>query len=193
MDLKSYFRIVPGFPKEGILFVDIMPLVGNYEAFDYALESIVEYLDEGTDFLFDADKVASIEARGYVLGSALADRTGLGQALIRKPGKLPGDVVSKEYALEYGTNKIEMQRDAVKKYENIILVDDLLATGGTIEAAAELIRELEGNVVCSLFLVELGFLKGRDRLETLDIPVHSLTNYAAPEELEEQHKSQQSE
>lgn len=160
MDLKSTIRSVPDFPKKGIMFRDITTLLKDPAAFAAAVDRLAEaYLDE------KVDKVAAVESRGFIFGAPVALRMGAGFVPIRKPGKLPAAVESAEYSLEYGTDRIEVHRDAIKPGDRVLLVDDLLATGGTINATRDLVERLGGKVVGFGFLIELDFLNGRARLD----------------------------
>jgi adenine phosphoribosyltransferase len=159
MDLESYIRDIPDFPKEGVVFKDITPLLASPEAFAEAIERLAEpYLSAGVT------KVLGAEARGFILGGALACRLGAGFVPARKPGKLPWKTTSVEYALEYGTDSLEMHVDAVAPGDVILIVDDVLATGGTAGAKAELVTRNGGAVAGFAFLLELDFLHGRDKL-----------------------------
>lgn len=171
-DFQRLIRDIPDFPKQGILFKDITPLLRDAKALHGALEALEAH--------HRADRIAAIaavESRGFIFGAALAIRLGAGFIPIRKPGKLPHDKLSETYALEYGTDTIEIHRDAIGRGDRILIIDDLLATGGTARAAASLVRKLGGDVVGATFLVELAFLGGRARLE--GIPVFSLVRYDA--------------
>lgn len=159
MELKAWIRDVPDFPKPGILFKDITPLLGNPKALAAAEEAMcAPFLDAGIT------KVVGIESRGFIFGALLARRLGVGFVPIRKPGKLPAERVSASYTLEYGEDVLEMHRDAVGEGEVVLIVDDLLATGGTAEAAARLVEGTGATVAGLTFLVELSFLEGRERL-----------------------------
>lgn len=163
-ELMELIADVPDFPKPGIIFKDITPLLGSPEGLSEAVEAISsEYADK------DIDVVAGVESRGFIFGTAVACRMGLGFIPIRKPGKLPRDTVSAEYALEYGTDRVEMHTDAVGKGKRVLLVDDLLATGGTIEACCRLVEEVGAQVAACAFVIELDFLQGRKRLEGREI------------------------
>ena len=164
MNIKEFIREIPDFPKEGILFKDITPILHNPETYNYVIDKMVEYYSD-----FEIDYVAAIEARGFLFGPQIAMRLNKGFIPIRKPGKLPADVISAEYELEYGTNTIEIHKDAVKPGDKILLIDDLLATGGTTRAAINLIEKLEGEVVGIGFLLELLALEGRAELKGYDI------------------------
>jgi adenine phosphoribosyltransferase len=159
VDLSAWIRSVPDFPKKGILFRDITTLLLNPDAFREAIDHLTRLLGDRP-----VDKVACIESRGFVFGAPLALRTGSGLVLLRKPGKLPAETIRESYSLEYGTDAIEMHRDAVRRGDRVVLVDDLLATGGTAAASARLIESVGGRVVCVLFLVELASLGGRGAL-----------------------------
>jgi adenine phosphoribosyltransferase len=170
IDLAAKVRAIPDFPKEGILFRDIMPLLQDPTTLREAVDRIVEY---GTGK--HVDIVLGAEARGFILGAAVAYGLGAGFVCARKPGKLPYDTISAEYDLEYGTDKLEVHADAVKPGQNVLIHDDLLATGGTARAKIELVEKLGGKVVGIAFLIELEALKGRDKLEGYD--VFSLISY----------------
>jgi adenine phosphoribosyltransferase len=168
--LARAIRDVPDFPRKGILFKDITTLIGRADLFREVVDILYDrYRDSRVD------KVAGIEARGYLFASALAYRLGAGLVPIRKPGKLPAETVSETYELEYGTDRIEMHRDAVARGERVLVVDDLLATGGTAAAAARLVCGQGAELVGLAFVIELDFLKGRDRLK--DIDVFSIVNF----------------
>ena len=171
-DLKDYIREVPDFPKPGIGFKDISPLLKDAGAFARAIEDIAQLC---RDVSIEADILACPEARGFIFGPALAGHLGLGFIPIRKPGKLPYDTSNVEYELEYGTDSIEMHIDAVERGQRVLLVDDLLATGGTTRACIDLIEQSGGLVAACVFLIELTFLPGREVLEGYD--VHSLIHY----------------
>ncbi|MBU1939829.1 adenine phosphoribosyltransferase [Candidatus Micrarchaeota archaeon] len=166
MDLKLKIREIPDFPKEGILFYDVTTLLKDPAAFKIAVNRMVEhYTEKG----IKVDKVVSMESRGFILGSILAYELEAGFVHIRKPGKLPSKSITEEYVLEYGTDKLEMHEDAIEKGENVLVVDDLLATGGTCAATVKLIEKLGGKVVSCGFLIELTFLNGRDKLRGHDV------------------------
>jgi adenine phosphoribosyltransferase len=155
MDLAAYLRDVPDFPKPGILFKDITPMLASPEAMEHAIDRLAA-MDFGR-----VDKVAAIESRGFLFGVPLAMRLGLGFVPIRKPGKLPWKTNRVEYVLEYGTDAVEIHEDAVAAGERVLLVDDLLATGGTMGAAAELVEACGGEIAGCAFVIELAFLNGR--------------------------------
>jgi adenine phosphoribosyltransferase len=159
MDLKQHIRHVPDFPKEGILFYDITTLLRSPGGLKATIDRLSEpYADEGID------AVIGIESRGFILGSAVAERLGAGFIPIRKPGKLPAKSIRESYALEYGTDALEIHEDAVQQGQRILIVDDVLATGGTAAAAAGLVRRLGGELHGLAFLIELGFLSGKAKL-----------------------------
>ncbi len=163
-DLLLKIRSVPDFPKKGIVFRDITTLIGDNCAFRRAIDLLAaRYRNEGIQ------KVVSVESRGFIFGAPLAYVLNAGFVPIRKPGKLPAAVTRQEYSLEYGTDAIEMHTDAVLPGEKVLLLDDLLATGGTIRAACDLVKRAGGQVVGLAFLVELSFLHGRDRLQEYDV------------------------
>jgi len=170
MDLDSFIRHIPGFPKEGILFHDIMPMLQNGEALRYAVDRLADYGRERK-----VDLVLGAEARGFILGAALAYALGVGFATARKPGKLPWKVKRCEYDLEYGTDVLEMHADAIKPGQRVLIHDDLLATGGTAKAKIQLVEEAGGVVAGLAFIIELTDLPGRARLEGYD--VYSLLTY----------------
>jgi adenine phosphoribosyltransferase len=172
MDLHEYIRDIPDFPKPGILFKDITPLMADAGALREAIERLADYARP-----LRPDVVIAAEARGFLLGAALAHELGAGFVLARKPGKLPYETVRAEYALEYGTDALELHSDAVADGARVLVHDDLLATGGTAKALCELVEQLGGQVVGCAFLLELTFLHGRERLKGYD--VHSLLAYDA--------------
>jgi len=170
MNYKSLIREVPDFPKPGILFYDITPLLKNPPVFQNILESLANKYHEA-----GIQKIVGIESRGFIFGSPLADRLSAGFVPVRKPGKLPADVYEVKYNLEYGSNSLAVHRDAITVGERVLIVDDLLATGGTAAATVHLIRQLGGSIVGVVFLVELLGLKGRQKLDGCE--VHSLIVY----------------
>ncbi len=160
LDLKKVIRDVPDFPKQGIIFKDITTLLKDKEAFKYAIDKMVErYRGE------EIDQIVAIESRGFIFGSVLAYHLNTGFIPVRKPGKLPSETVSESYQLEYGSDAVEMHKDALSQDEKILIVDDLLATGGTALATARMVEKLGAKVIGFSFLVELEFLKGRDKLK----------------------------
>ncbi len=169
-ELRDLIVDVPGFPKPEIVFKDITPLLHSPSGLALAVDSIAsQYAERSIEI------VAAVEARGFIFGTAVAYRMGIGFVPIRKPGKLPRKTVSATYELEYGTDTVEMHTDAVESGTKVLLVDDLLATGGTIEACCRLVEEVGAEVVACSFVVELDFLKGRDRLKGREI--FSLVHY----------------
>lgn len=169
-DLINAIRSVPDFPKKGIVFRDITTLVKDPAAFARSIDLLTEQYKAK-----NIAKVVSVESRGFIFGAPLAYRLGAGFVPVRKPGKLPGATLKESYALEYGTDTVEIHVDAITKGERVLVLDDLLATGGTIGATCALVERLGGTVVGLAFLIELAFLKGRDRLKGYD--VFSLITY----------------
>ncbi len=163
-DLKSAIRDVPDFPIKGIVFKDITTLLRDGNLFAEAVDYMYDHFREK-----EIEVIAGIESRGFIFGTALAYKLNIGFVPIRKPGKLPAEKISEEYELEYGTDQLEIHRDAIKKGQRVLLVDDLLATGGTAQAAARLIEDLDGDLVGIAFLIELSFLNGRKALKDLDL------------------------
>lgn len=164
MDLSKYIRNINDFPKPGIIFKDITPLLNNPEATSACLEQLLEMLGN-----HKIDKVVGIESRGFFFATLLAQKLNAGFIPIRKPGKLPYKTISRSYALEYGEDHIEMHEDAIEEGDLILLHDDVLATGGTAKAACELIEHLGGHIVQCNFLMELEFLNGRDKISQYDV------------------------
>ena len=158
-EVKAAIRDVPDFPRPGILFKDITPLLAQPRAFHTVVEMLA-----GSIGRHDPDALVAIESRGFVFGAALAARMGLPLQLVRKPGKLPYQTVSVSYELEYGSDKVEIHVDAIEPGRSYAVVDDLIATGGTAAAAAELVEMQRGRVACCAFVIELAFLRGRERL-----------------------------
>jgi adenine phosphoribosyltransferase len=163
-DLSKYIRSIPDFPKKGIDFKDVTTIWKDATGFQLAVDQFVEKYSGQK-----IDKIVGIESRGFVFGAAIALRLHAGFIPVRKKGKLPASVISEEYALEYGTDTIEIHKDAIQKGEKILLHDDLLATGGTMQAAAKLITKLGGEIVGISFLIELTSLKGRSKLAPYDV------------------------
>lgn len=172
MDLKDYIRDIPDFPKPGILFRDITTLLNNGEALRYTMNTLHEKCEVGG---LVPDHVIGIESRGFIFGSMLAHKFGAGFVPVRKAGKLPAAVHSVEYELEYGTDRLEVHQDALEPESRVLIVDDLLATGGTAKATADLVQKIGCNLLGFAFIIELTALKGRDRLP--DVPVITLVNY----------------
>ncbi len=162
--IEEYVRSIPDFPKEGIVFRDITTLLNDKDGFALAVDSMLEILDK-----VDYDVIAGAESRGFIFGAPLAYARKKPFVLIRKKGKLPAETISQEYDLEYGSAEIEMHSDSIKPGQKVVLVDDLIATGGTLEAAVRLIERLGGKVVRIVCLMELEELKGRDRLKGYDV------------------------
>ena len=170
MDLKDHIRAIPDFPKEGILFYDISTLLAHPDAWQVALGRLAKIVAR-----YQPDVLAGIESRGFLVAAPLASRLGLGFTMIRTQGKLPGDTVKYEYDLEYGTDTIEIQADAVEKGQRVVVLDDLLATGGTMAASIELLNRVGADVVGTACIIELTFLGGRDRLG--GVPFDTLMAY----------------
>jgi adenine phosphoribosyltransferase len=171
-DLKAAIRTIPDYPKAGIMFRDITTLLGNARAFRRAVDELVQPW-AGSKI----DKVAGMEARGFILGGAVAHQVSAGFVPIRKKGKLPHKRVSIAYSLEYGIDEMEMHEDAVAKGERVILVDDLIATGGTAEGAVKLLRKMGAEVLAACFIVDLPELGGADKIRRLDVPVRTLVTF----------------
>ena len=169
-DFSKYVRDIPDFPKPGIIFRDITGLLKNGPVFKQLIDEFARHYDGQK-----VDAVVSIEARGFLLGSALAYSLGCGLVPVRKKGKLPWRVYRQAYDLEYGHDHLEVHQDSIEPGQNVLIVDDVIATGGTIEAVVELIKGMRGNIIGAAFLIELTGLKGRDKLK--DIPVLSLIKY----------------
>ena len=169
MNLKNHIRSIPNFPKPGILYYDISTLLQHPEAWKATVDRLEEEISP-----YKPDRLIGIESRGFLVAAPLALRLGIGFTMARKQNKLPGDTISLTYELEYGSDTIEIQSDALHDGQKVVLVDDLLATGGTAAAAVELLRSVGGDVVASAFIIELNFLNGREKL---DVPVHSLIGY----------------
>jgi adenine phosphoribosyltransferase len=169
--LRSHIRSIPDFPKKGILFRDITPLLLNRSVFGETIDLLYErYRGSGVS------KVVSIESRGFIIGSVLAYRLGVGFVPVRKPHKLPAETIRESYTLEYGEDTLEMHKDAIVAGDSVVIVDDLLATGGTAMAASRLVERCGGTVMELAFLIELTFLDGRKKLQPR--PVHALISYS---------------
>jgi adenine phosphoribosyltransferase len=169
VDLKAHIRQVPDFPKPGILFYDISTLLAHPAAWKETVDRLAEVIKP-----FKPDLLAGIESRGFLTAAPLALELGLGFLMVRKKGKLPGPTVPYTYDLEYGTDTVEIQEGAVQPGQRVVILDDLLATGGTLSASVELLRKVGGEVAGGACIMELSFLKGRDKL---DIPFESLLQY----------------
>jgi adenine phosphoribosyltransferase len=171
-DLKAAIRTIPDYPKPGIMFRDITTLLGNPRAFRRAIDELVQPW-AGSKI----DKIAGIEARGFIIGGAVAHQLSAGFVPIRKKGKLPHTTVRVAYSLEYGLDEMEMHEDAVGKGERVILVDDLIAPGGTAEGAVKLLRRMGAEVIAACFMVDLPDLGGAEKLRKLDVPVRTLVSF----------------
>ncbi|MGF1640203.1 MAG: adenine phosphoribosyltransferase [Rhodospirillales bacterium] len=169
IDIKNYIRSIPDFPKPGILFYDISTLLAHADAWSVAMGRLAKAVSR-----HQPDMLAGIESRGFLVAAPLALKLGLGFVMVRKRGKLPGPTIPHEYALEYGTDIIEIQEDAVQPGQRVVILDDLLATGGTLSATAALLRRVGAEVVGAACIIELSFLDGRSRL---DMPVTTLVSY----------------
>jgi adenine phosphoribosyltransferase len=170
VDLKSKIREIPDWPEKGISFKDITPLLQDKEAFAFAIDKLAEpYLENKPDIII------GIDARGFILSAVLAYKFNVGLAIIRKKGKLPHKTISQDYTLEYAINTIEMHEDAIKSGQKVLLVDDVLATGGTMKATTDMVEKVGGKIIGIAFLIELDYLKGRDKLK--DYPIYSLIRY----------------
>ena len=170
--VRSTVRQVPDFPKPGILFLDITTATKDAKAMNLMIDFLVEkFKDEKVDY------VAGIESRGFIFGAPLACRLNAGFVPIRKPNKLPADTIKESYSLEYGTDTIEMHADAIKEGDRVLVIDDLLATGGTAVAACNLVKKVGGEVVAAAFIIELDPLKGREKIESKGVKVVSMLNY----------------
>ncbi len=169
MDLKQHIRGIPDFPKPGILFYDISTLLRHADAWQVAMGRLANVVRA-----YHPTVLAGVESRGFLLAAPLALKLGCGFVMLRKPGKLPGATVGLDYALEYGTDRIEIQADAIEPGARVVVVDDLLATGGTMAAGINLLQKVGGDVVAAASLIELTFLNGRDKL---DVPFEALVQY----------------
>lgn len=171
MNLRKKIRNIPDFPQRGVIFRDIAPLLEDKRAFRYTINQLVKkYRGKRID------KVVGIDARGFILAGVLAERLGAGMVMVRKKGKLPYETENEEFDLEYGKATLEIHKDSIKPDERVLLVDDVLATGGTMEATAKLVEKLEGQIVGIAFLIILDYLPGREKLKNYEI--FSLVNYA---------------
>lgn len=173
MNFESYIRTIPDYPKPGILFRDVTTLMADSEAFAAAVDVMAVPHAQSR-----IAHVAGIDARGFILGGALAVRLKAGFIALRKPGKLPYETLSETYDLEYGTDELHMHTDAIKPGERVLLVDDLIATGGTAQAGLKLLQRAQANVIAASFLIDLPDLGGADRLRSHDLPVHSLVAFS---------------
>lgn len=171
-DLRDYIRTIPDFPHEGIMFRDVTTLFNDANGLR---ESVDQMADAMADYNFD--QIAGLEARGFMLGAALAYKMGLGFTMIRKAGKLPGTTIGQDYSLEYGTARVEVHDDAIDAGQKVLLFDDLIATGGTAEAGIKLIEKLGGEVTMAAFIIDLPALGGRKKIESLGVPTHVLCEF----------------
>ena len=171
-NLKRLIRTIPDYPKPGIMFRDITTLLGDGQGFKAAIAQMAEPFRTEP-----VDAVAGIEARGFILGGAIADRLGCGFIPIRKKGKLPGKTIGQDYELEYGVDTIEVHEDAIRQGERILIVDDLIATGGTALAAIKLIRQVGGEVLAATFVIDLPEIGGRSKLEAAGVACHILVEF----------------
>ncbi|MEE8445193.1 MAG: adenine phosphoribosyltransferase [Alphaproteobacteria bacterium] len=170
MDLKPHIRGIPDFPKPGILFYDISPLLAHPKAWHYCLAKLAGAVSE-----YEPEILVGIESRGFLVAAPLAVQLGCGFVMLRKHGKLPGATISHTYSLEYGEDTVEIQADAIEKGQHVVILDDLLATGGTMAAGIELIRKVGGDIKGAACIIELDFLGGRSKI---DVPLTVLLNYA---------------
>ncbi len=170
IELKSYIRDIPDFPKKGIIFKDITPLLADKDAFSRTIKQIAEVGEK-----YSITKIMAIESRGFIFGSAVAHAMNVGVIPVRKKGKLPHKTFSETYQLEYGQDSLEMHIDALTPGEKVLIVDDVLATGGTAQAVAQLVKKAGGEPMAMAFVIELNFLNGRDKIK--ECPVVSLIHY----------------
>ena len=171
MDIKNHIRTIPDFPKPGILYYDISTLLRHKDAWKATVDQMAERISK-----YEPDMLFGIESRGFLVAAPVAYALGCGFAMIRKKEKLPGETIAYTYALEYGTDTIEIQADAATPGQKVVIVDDLLATGGTMAAGINLLRRLDADVKAAACIIELDFLKGRDHL---DVPFDALINYSS--------------
>lgn len=171
-ELKALVRTIPDYPKPGIMFRDVTTLISHGDGFRATLNNLAEpFFEQGIN------AVVGIEARGFILGGAIAEKLGVGFVPVRKKGKLPHESISQTYELEYGTDELEIHKDAIDKGEKVLIIDDLVATGGTVEAAAKLVHTLGGNIIGAAFIVDLPSLGGVEKIEALGIPCHTLMQF----------------
>lgn len=170
MNFKDYIRVIPDFPQPGVRFKDITTLLRDGKVYKEAIDELARLVKD-----FNIDVIAGPEARGFVVGAPLAYALGVGFAPIRKSGKLPGETVESDYSLEYGKDKLAMHKDAIQPGQRVLIADDLLATGGTIQTSINLVKQLGGEVVGAAFMIELSYLNGREKLG--DIPTFTLMQY----------------
>ncbi len=164
LDIEDYIRIIPDFPKPGVVFKDITPLLASPEATTACVQQLMELIKG-----LSIDKVVGVESRGFFFGTLLAQKLGVGFVPVRKPGKLPFDTIKEPYELEYGWDALEIHEDAISKGEKVVIHDDVLATGGTARAVCKLVEHLGGEVVQCNFIMQLDFLKGRQKLQGYDV------------------------
>jgi adenine phosphoribosyltransferase len=164
MNFKDYIRVIPDFPQPGIRFKDITTLLKDGAAYKTAIEELKRLVEK-----YEIDLIAGPEARGFVVGAPLSYSLGVGFVPIRKSGKLPGETIEADYALEYGKDKLSMHKDAIAPGQKVLIADDLLATGGTIQTSINLVRQLGGEVIGAAFLIELSYLNGREKLGGIDV------------------------
>jgi len=169
VNILDYMIDAPDFPTPGVVFKDMAPLFKSIEALRYITKTLADPYRES-----NVDLITGIDARGFIFGAMLADELGVGFVPIRKPGKLPGKTISESYALEYGTDSIEIQADVITPGQRILMCDDVLATGGTMEAACKLVRELGGEIVAAVFVMEIDYLPGRATIEALGVEICSV-------------------
>ncbi|MEM7619339.1 MAG: adenine phosphoribosyltransferase [Pseudomonadota bacterium] len=172
MDLKSLIRTIPNYPKEGIMFRDITTLLADAQGFKACIDALSSKYESA-----NIDVVVGIEARGFILGGALADHLGTGFVPLRKKGKLPGKTIGQDYQLEYGVDVLEIHEDALEEGGRVLLVDDLIATGGTAEAGIKLVRQVGATVVAACFVIDLPDLGGKAKIENMDVPCHVLMEF----------------
>lgn len=172
MNIKDHIRGVPDFPKPGILFYDISTLLAHPDAWQVAMGRMAREIIK-----FQPDVLAGIESRGFLVAAPLALKLGCGFVMLRKKGKLPGETIRHDYALEYGTDTIEIQKGAIEEGKRVVILDDLLATGGTMAAGVELLRKIGAHVTGAGTIIDLAFLQGRQRLRELDVPFTCLASY----------------
>lgn len=169
MQLENYIKDIVDFPKPGIIFKDISPLLASPEAFSYVIDDIASKYSSDT-----VDKIVGLDARGFIFGASVAYKMGVPFVMVRKPGKLPDQCISVDYQLEYGQNTFEMHENSIQTNDKVLIVDDLLATGGSVKAVTQLIRELKADVIALECIIELGFLNAKD---TLDIDINAQIVY----------------
>lgn len=172
MSIKSKIRTIENYPIKGVMFRDITTLLKDPEGLRDSINKLVDRYKD-----LNIDKIVAIESRGFIIGAPLAYLLNLGLVLIRKPGKLPAETINQDYELEYGTDRIEVHLDAIEKGEKVLIVDDLIATGGTAEAAVRLVQKMKGDIVECCFIIDLPDIGGRDRLENMGLKVFTLCEF----------------